>query len=202
MRIAKQLIDSPPIPLSRIKRFTAEQYNRLTEIGAFTNEDKMELLQGYLVSKERLSPLSATVLSLLEDEMHKRLPESLWLRDQSPIYLTGDNVPEPDLAIVKGPIRRYAKHHPYPSDIALLVEMAETTLDQDRGIKLKMYARDRIPECWIINLVDNVVEVYTQPKSGPKPSYRQMVSYGAGSSVPLRIDGKELGTIAVSDLLP
>lgn len=202
MRLAKQLIEISPIPLSRIKRFTAEQYNRLTDIGGFTNDDKMELLEGYLVSKERLSPLSATVLSLLEDEMHKLLPESLWLRDQSPIYLTGDNVPEPDLAIVKGPIRQYAKHHPYPSNIALLVELAETTLDQDRGIKLQMYARDRIAEYWIINLIDSVVEVYTDPKGGRSPGYRQMTSYGAGTSVPLRIEGKELGEIAVSDLLP
>ncbi len=124
------------------------------------------------------------------------------MRDQRPIYLSGDNVPEPDAAVVKGPIRRYLKHHPYPADIALLVEVSESTLDQDRGIKLEMYARDRIPEYWIVNLVDRVVEVYTQPKGGKTPSYRQMVSYGAGSSVPLRTAGKELGEIPVSDLLP
>jgi Uma2 family endonuclease len=176
------------------QRFSAEQYNRFTAIGAFTTDDRMELLDGFLVSKEKHSPLAATVLGLLEDEARKLLQENWIKRVQHPIYLTGDNVPEPDLAIVKGPIRRYAKHHPYPSDIALLGEVAETTLDQDRGIKPEMYARDRIPEYWIINLVDNVVEVYTQPKGGRTPSYRQMVSR-SWFIVPLRIAGKELGEI-------
>ncbi len=65
-----------------------------------------------------------------------------------------------------------------------------------------MYARDRISEYWIVNLVDNVVEVYTLPKGGRIPSYRGIATYGPGSSIPLRIDGKEVGAIAVNDLLP
>ena len=104
--------------------------------------------------------------------------------------------------MVKGPKRRFFKHHPRAGDIALLIEVSDSTLEQDRGVKLKMYARDRIPEDWIINLVDNVVEVYTQPKGSRKPSYRSLISYSAGESVPIRIAGKDLGEIAVSDLLP
>jgi Uma2 family endonuclease len=190
------------IPISRLKRFTAAEYNRLAESGVYTTEDRFELLDGWLVDKMPNNPPHSTALGLLEDILIALLIAPWIFRTQRPISLGGDSVPEPDLVVIKGPRRRFAKRHPTASDIALLVEVSDSTLDQDRGIKLKMYARDRIPEYWIINLVDNVVEVYTQPKGGRNPAYRQMVSYVAGSSVPLRIDGKDLGEIAVNDLLP
>jgi Uma2 family endonuclease len=190
------------IPFACLKRFTAAQYNHLAEVGAFVPEDRMELLDGYLVSKETLTPLAATALGLLEDEIRQRLPRHWIMRCQAPVALSGDNVPEPDLAVVRGPIRGYFHHHPFPTEITLAIEVAETSLDQDRGIKQELYSRDRIPEYWIVNLVDRTVEVYMQPRAGRTPGYRKMVSYAAGSSVPLRIEGKEIGSVAVNNLLP
>jgi Uma2 family endonuclease len=124
------------------------------------------------------------------------------IRTQLPIALSGDSVPEPDLIVVNGPRRRFATRHPIASEIPLVVEVSHTTLDQDRGIKQELYARDHIPVYWIVNLVDRVVEVYTQPKAGKSPGYRDIVSYVAGSSVPVKIGEKDLGAIAVNDLLP
>ena len=201
------LVAAPPhenrsIPLERIHRFTATEYIRLTEAGAFTPDDRIELLDGYLVHKmpqnEPHAFATATLIRLL---MALLVPP--WeLRVQAPIYLSGDNVPEPDLAVVKGPMRRFLKHPPTAVDVALLIEVSHTTLEQDRGIKQEMYARDRIPEYWIVNLIDRVVEVYTQPKGGRTPGYRKMIPYDAGASFPLRIDGVEIGVVSVSDLLP
>jgi Uma2 family endonuclease len=190
------------LPASRLKRFTKAEYNRLVESGVYTTEDRFELLEGWLVDKMPNNPPHATSLGLLEDLLIALLLSPWIFRTQRPISLSGDSVPEPDLVVVKGPRRRFAKRHPTAAEIALLVEVSDSTLLQDRGIKLEMYAVDRIQEYWIINLVDNVVEVYTQPKGGRNPSYRQTISYCAGESVPLRIDGKHLGEVAVSDLLP
>jgi Uma2 family endonuclease len=190
------------IPITRLKRFTAAEYNRLTEVGVFGPDDRMELLEGYLVKKMPHNEPHATVISLIQELIVALLYAPWKLRIQLPVLLSGDNVPEPDLAIVRGPLRRFLKHHPARADIALLIEVAHTTLDQDRGIKKEIYARDRIPEYWIVNLVESVVEVYSQPKGGRNPFYREMVSYGRGFSVPLRIEGKEVGIIAVNDLLP
>lgn len=190
------------LPASRLKRFTKAEYNRLVESGIYTTEDRFELLEGWLVDKMPNNPPHATALGLLEDILIALLLAPWIFRTQRPISLSGDSVPEPDLVIVKGPRRRFAKRHPTAAEIALLVEVSDSTLDIDRGIKLELYARDRIPEYWIINLVDNVVEVYTQPKSGRKPNYRNLISYSAGKLIPLRIAGKDLGEIAVNDLLP
>jgi Uma2 family endonuclease len=190
------------IPMSRLKRFTAAEYDRLTESGVFTTEDRFELLEGFLVNKMPTNEPHATTLDLLEDILKLLLVDPWTFRTQRPILLSGDNRPEPDLVVVKGPKRRFFKHHPRAVDVTLLVEVSEATLDQDRGIKQEMYARDRIPEYWIVNLAESVVEVYTQPKGGRTPGYRRMDSFAAGSSVPLRIEGEEIGVVAVSDLLP
>jgi Uma2 family endonuclease len=84
----------------------------------------------------------------------------------------------------------------------VLIEVAESSLDLDRDIKGSMYARASIPIYWIINLVDNQVEVYTDPFAGRKAKYRRHKIYGSNSAVLLIIDGKELGRIPVRDLLP
>jgi Uma2 family endonuclease len=202
MSVAILARESPVIPISRLKRFTAEEYNRLTGSGVFTSADRFELLEGWLVDKMPNNPPHATALGLLEDVLLALLVAPWILRTQRPISLSSESVPEPDIAVVRGPRRRYSKRHPTAAEIALLVEVSDSTLDQDRGIKQEMYARDRIPEYWILNLVDRSVEVYTEPKGGRAPAYRKMIAYPAGASFPLRIQGEEIGVVAVSDVLP
>jgi Uma2 family endonuclease len=192
----------PSIPVSRLKRFTATEYNRLTDSGVFTTEDRFELLEGWLVNKMSNNPPHASAIGMLEDAMIALLVAPWIFRTQMPIELSGDSVPEPDLVVVKGPRRKFVKSHPTASEIALVVEVSHTTLDQDRGIKQKLYARDRIPEYWIVNLVDRVVEVYTHPKAGKMPGYRPPIVYRPESTVPLRLDGEPIGQIPVASLMP
>jgi hypothetical protein len=123
------------------------------------------------------------------------------LRIQSAVT-TDDSEPEPDIAAVRGPARRYLRRHPEPADIATLIEIAESSLHYDRQVKGPIYARAKIPIYWIINLVDNQVEVYTNPVGGANPRYRQRRVFGIDDIVPLVIDGREITGIAVSDLLP
>jgi len=194
--------DVSSIPVDRLKRFTAEEYNRLTAIGAFTTDDRMELLEGYLVDKMPHYPLHATSLGLLEEVLKELLTKPWMFRTQRPIEVSGDSVPEPDLVIVKGPQRKYFDRHPCAAEVAIVVEVSESTPAIDRGLKRELYASDRIPEYWIVNLIDRAVEVYAKPKGGKTPGYRQMKSFGDGDSVPLRIGATEFGVIAVSELLP
>ncbi len=97
------------IPLARLKRFTAAEYDQLTGAGVLKPEDRMELLEGFLVNKMAHYPPHATALGLLEDILIALLIAPWIFRTQRPISLTGDNIPEPDLVVVKGPRRRYAK---------------------------------------------------------------------------------------------
>ena len=187
---------------SRIRRFTIEEYNRLTEIGFFTPDDRVELLDGLLVTKMAQNPPHAATLDILEGLLPPLLPEGWTLRSQKPVTLMGDNLLEPDVAIVRGPKRRYFDGHPTRKDVALIVEVADTTLVEDRAVKQGTYARARIPVYWIVNLVDRQVEVYTLPRGGKKPAYRQRVIFESGEQVPIVIEGETIAAIAVRELLP
>ncbi|MEK6323440.1 MAG: Uma2 family endonuclease [Acidobacteriota bacterium] len=120
---------------------------------------------------------------------------------QEPITLS-DCEPEPDVMIVRGETRQYRDRHPGPEDVALIVEVADSTLERDRGVKRKVYARAGIPVYWIINLLESVLEVYEEP-SGPTEDadYRRRRDYGLSDSVPVMIGGREVGRVAVRDLL-
>ena len=116
---------------------------------------------------------------------------------------TLDSEPEPDLAIVRHHRRRMKQTHPVPADVAVVIEVADSTLADDRRIKGRLYARASIPVFWIVNLVDQRVEVFADP-SGPAtaPSYNSRRVFGMRQSVPLVIDGIEVARVAAKDLLP
>jgi Uma2 family endonuclease len=104
---------------------------------------------------------------------------------------------------VRGRARDYATHHPGSGDLALVIEIADSSLSQDRNVKGPLYARAAVPVYWIVNIPDRRVEVYSDP-TGPValPAYRQRTDYGENDSVPLVLDGTEVGRLAVRDLLP
>jgi hypothetical protein len=86
--------------------------------------------------------------------------------------------------------------------VALIIEVADTSPDEDRIRKGRIYARARIAVYWIVNLRESQVEVYTQPRAGKSPAYRQRRDYARKESVPVVLDGEEIGRIAVEDFLP
>jgi Uma2 family endonuclease len=116
---------------------------------------------------------------------------------------TADSEPEPDVAVIRGLREDYVARHPGPEDVGLLVEVAEASLDRDRGWKKRIYAAAEIPVYWIVNLVDREIEVFTRP-SGPsdQPDYGTRQVFLPGDQVPVVLDGNEVGWIAARDLLP
>jgi Uma2 family endonuclease len=190
-----------PFASRRLFRFTVEQYERMSETGILGPGDRVELLEGWIVEKMTHNPPHATALDLAQELLRGLLPAGWRLREQKPIRIPGSE-PEPDLCVVRGPVKRYAHGHPTPADIALVVEVAESSLEDDRKYKGGIYARARIPVYWIINLEEAKVEVYIQPKGGKTPGYQQRQDYGIKEAVPLVIEGREIGLIPVSELLP
>jgi hypothetical protein len=181
-------------------QFTVKQYHRLIEAGVLHSGDRVELLEGYLVSKLTQTPPHPTSLEILRDTLAARVPSEWIIRSQAPIT-TQDSEPEPDLVVVPGPIRRYLKAHPRPADVALVIEVSDTTLLEDQGRKQRVYARARLPVYWIVNLPENQVEVYTEPRGGRAPAYRQCQVYGITDSVPIVVAGQDLGAFPVRDIL-
>src|SRR5262249_18396502 len=109
------------------------------------------------------------------------------------------NEPEPDLLVARGDDVRYLERHPQPSEIALVVEVSDTTYHRDRYEKYPAFAASGIPIYWIVNLSRRCIEVYTDPAPD---GYRSQRDYHAGDVVPVIIDGTPLGQIAVDDILP
>jgi Uma2 family endonuclease len=189
------------VPTDCVWRLTVDQYHDMIRLGILTADDPIELLDGLLVTKMPKKPRHSYVTQYLRDYL-ARLLVAGWLVDsQEPVTLDASE-PEPDVMAVRGQLRDYRDRHPGPQDVGLLVEVADSTLERDRGIKKFIYALAGIPVYWIVNLVDRQVEVYTQP-SGPAamPDYAQRQDFGLADIVPVIIDGQQIGAIAVQALL-
>ena len=181
---------------------TVAEYHDLIADGTLTPDARVELVNGWLVETMPQKPDHSYSAEVIRD-VFDTLGLSGWVaRSEKPLTLAHGE-PEPDYALVRGPRSNYRTRHPGPSDVGLLVEVARSSLDFDRGVKSAHYAAEMIAVYWIINLVDEVVEVYTQP-SGPAadPDYAGRTDYNRGDSIPVVLDGVEVGRIAVNDLLP
>ncbi len=189
--------DQAPTPY----RFSVRQYHRLVESGILTTNDRAELLEGLIVKKTPHSPLHDGTIGAVQGPFWDKLPDGWLLRIQSAVTLD-DSEPEPDPAIVRGPAEQYFLRHPVPRDIGLLIEVAETALVVDRGQKFRLYARNRVPVYWVVNLKEDQIEVYTLPRAGKKPGYRRQQDFTWDDSVPLVLAGHEIARIPVRELLP
>jgi len=189
--------------MAGFRRFTVAEYHRLIELGILTEDDNLELLDGYLVHKMSRNPPHDAAIQKGTKRWLRVLPAGWDLRVQSAITLNDKNEPEPDFAIVRGDETTYLTRHPVAADIGLVVEVSDTTLQGDRDDKGSIYAGAGIAYYWIVNLNDRHIEAYSSP-SGPvaAPRFMQRADYGRGQSVPLTLPGAPPLAIGVDDLLP
>ncbi|HEX4607995.1 MAG TPA: Uma2 family endonuclease [Urbifossiella sp.] len=193
---------APPTPPRSVHRFTIAAYERLVRVGAFGPADRAELIDGWLVDKMPHTPRHAAVVDLANDAIARLLPAGWTTRSQLPVRLLGNNAPEPDVVVVPAPKSRYVERHPTAKEIALVVEVSDTSLDDDLRYKVPQYARAKLPVYWVVNLRARRVEVYTDPRGGKSPGYRTRAEYAPGDDIPVTVGGAELGTIPAADLLP
>jgi Uma2 family endonuclease len=185
-----------------LAQFSVARYQRMIEVGIIKPEDKVELLEHYVVCKIARNPLHDGTIQIVYEVIRPSLPPG-WLVRVGQTIVLADSQPEPDFAIVRGNARSYLTRHPTPADVALLIEVADSSLLRDQRDKTRIYARGSIPCYWIVNLGDRRVEVYTQP-SGPTtvPVYGAFQLFQPGDAVPLVLAGAPAATVAAADLLP
>jgi Uma2 family endonuclease len=191
-------LPSPPY------RLTLEQYERMVDEGIIGEHDRVHLINGILVAKMTQDDPHCTADDLCDAALRQVIPAGWCIRGAKPIRIPGragrrDSKPEPDRCVVRGTVRDYEERTPGPPDVGLVVEIADTSLTEDRKYATDLYGPARIPVYWIVNLVDRQVEVYTKP--GPR-GYRSTEIFKEGRSVPVVIGGQEVGRIAVEDILP
>lgn len=194
--------EAPPIPsphlLTSLYRMTVDRYERLVEAGVL-DDPKVELINGWLVTKMSKNPPHTFANGRLFRLLDRLLPAGWHLRKEDPVQIPIYDEPEPDLAVVAGVLEDYLERHPDPAKVALVVEVADSSLDRDQDEKQTTYARAGIPYYWIVNLVDRQVEVYADPRGGRN---QESHIYPSGSEVPVVIAGVEVGKIAVDEILP
>jgi Uma2 family endonuclease len=184
----------PPYPIAR---FSVEQYHRMVASGAFTEHDRLELIDGWVVEKMAKGPAHEYATGRCEELLRERLPPGWHVRNQAPVTLARSE-PEPDLTVALGERGAYRHRHPSSREIALVVEVADTTLATDR-LKANTYAEAGIPAYWLVNLVDRCVEVYTQP--GPV-GYAERRVAGAGDAAPFAAGSNHSENVPVAAILP
>lgn len=190
------------IPNDLILRLSIEQYHAIIQAGILTDDDSVELLEGWLVFKMPKNPPHRVTTRLVRTALENILPRGWYVDSQEPITLSNSE-PEPDIVVVRGDTRQYLDRHPGAEDIALIIEVSDTTLQRDRTVKKQIYARAGIAIYWIVNLVEEQVEVYSQPLvEVEQPDYSQRLDFGRSAVIPIIIEGIEIGAIAVDALLP
>jgi Uma2 family endonuclease len=194
---------TPAPPPEPVRRFTVDEYHRMIHLGILKEDDPVELLEGWIVAKMPRNPPHDVAVALTQAALSAALPQAWICRGQSAVT-TIDSEPEPDIAVVRGPIRRYVTNHPGPADLGLVVEVADSTLARDRTLKARLYARAIIPIYWIVNIPDRQIEVYSDPigAAAAESHYRQRQDFDVTGAVPLVLDGRTIATIPVRDLLP
>jgi Uma2 family endonuclease len=200
------LTQSMPMPVdpgwvpSSLYRLTLEQYEAMADAGILTVRERVHLINGLLVAKMTQNDPHSTADELCGDAVGRVIPPGCHLRTGKPIRIPSpgrDSKPEPDRCVVRGVIRDYSRRSPGAADVALVVEVSDSSLDDDRK-QSELYGRAGIPFYWIINLVDGQVEVYSN--QGPA-GYRSLEVLAPGHVLTVIIDGVEVGQIPVVDIL-
>jgi len=186
----------------KTRRWKRVEYDRLIETGFFRPGDPLELVGGQLIVAEPQGSRHFAAIQAAEEALRTAFGPGWQVRGQGPLALDEESEPEPDVAVVPGSFRDYVAGH--PSRPVLVVEVAESSLALDRDHKGSLYARAGLADYWILNLVDQVLEVCRDP--GPDPSgafgwrHRSVEVLGRDASVsPLASPG---GRVRVIDLLP
>ncbi len=186
----------------KTRRWRRVEYERLVETGFFQPGDPVELVGGQLIVAEPQGSRHFAAVQAMEEALRSTFGRGWQVRGQGPLALDEESEPEPDVAVVPGTFRDYVAGH--PSRPALVVEVSESSLALDRDHKGSLYARAGLADYWIVNLVDQTLEVYRDPTPDPAGSfgwrYRSIeVLRGEASVSPLALPG---ASIRVRDVLP
>ena len=153
----------------RIRKWTRVEYERLIELGVFSFDERLELLDGALVVREPQGSRHAAAIRKVLAALRAALGDAWQFDSQLPLALDEASQPEPDVCVVPRDPNAYRDAH--PSRAVLVVEIAETSYRTDRDYKFSLYARAGIAECWLVDVVDETVEVHRRPEASPAALY-------------------------------
>jgi len=162
------------------RRFTVSEFYRMVETGIISEDDRLELIHGEILEMAPIGSRHAACVNRLSLLFHDKGIEQCIVSVQNPIHLDESSEPQPDLCILASRPDFYAESNPDPSDVVLLVEVADTSSGYDREIKVPLYGKSGIKETWLVLLDEATVEVYREPSP---EGYREMHKYVRGEEL-------------------
>lgn len=144
-------------------RFTLEEWERLGRLGFFSEDDRVELIDGEIVDMAPAGPRHANCVKQLNRLLSRQVGDAAVVSVQDPIRVSEGNQPQPDLALLRPPLDRYAQVLPAAKDVLLVIEVADTSLVSDRDTKARIYGEAGIPEYWLVDLNADRVVALTRP---------------------------------------
>lgn len=160
--------------------FTVSEYHQMMDSGILREDDRVELIEGEVIEMSPIGSRHAACVKRLNRWLSERVGQRAIVGVQDPIRLGERSEPQPDLALLRPRPDFYGQAHPEPQDVFLVVEVAETSADYDREVKVPLYARAGLVEVWLVDIAARVIEVYRQP--GPT-GYRQMQRLSPGQQL-------------------
>ncbi|MCC6472670.1 MAG: Uma2 family endonuclease [Burkholderiales bacterium] len=173
--------------------FTAEEFHRMGEAGILGREDRIELIDGELVNMAPIGKVHASRVNRLDRLLQRAVGEDVLVWVQSPISLPPRSEPQPDIALLRARPDDYASALPVAADVLLVIEVADSSLAYDRDVKLGLYARHGIPECWILDIEHRKLQIYREPtlegyRATLEPGPADPISPQAAEEIVLRVD--------------
>ena len=184
-------------------RIGRERFERMVAADFLAGDRAVFLWEGRLVRQMKAGHTHFITVALLYQTVLAMLAPGWTAIQEQPVAIDESSLPEPDLAIIRGSLRDYLQRRPNALDLGLLIEVADSSLPQARRGKLRVYAQARLPHYWIVNIPERRVEAYESPINRPEgPGFAIRRDYGQGQEVPVILDGRQVGTIAVDEILP
>jgi Uma2 family endonuclease len=193
-----QTLGSFAFPIEAVRRFSVAEYQRLTEIGILTEDDPVELLEGLIVYKMPKKPRHDATIDMLSEILWRVLPPGWFPRTQNTL-ITADSAPEPDVVVARGRPRDYIHRHPTAQDVALVIEVAESSIDRDWE-KCRIYAHAGVTCYWIVDLNANRLEIFNEPDVAAG-RFRLHVAAASEAHVSLPIPETATITLDLKELL-
>ena len=166
------------------KKFTIEDYHKMSDMGIFDYSDHLELIKGEIIQMSPIGSKHASCINKLNRMLNQKLVDEVIISIQNPIKLEDDSEPQPDVVLLKYRSDFYAEEHPKFSDILLLIEVADSSINYDRNVKIPLYAENKINQVWLIDLNEEYLEIYNNPESN---YYRNMQKLSRKDTINLNI---------------
>jgi len=162
------------------RQFNITEYYRMAEVGILSEDDRVELIEGEIIKMTPIRSRHAGCVSRLNALLNRLLSETAIVSVQNPLRLSNLSEPKPDIILLRPRNDFYSNAHRTPTDVLLIIEVSDTSLEYDRDIKIPLYATASISEVWLVNLIKDMIEIYREPQEG---MYREVRYFTRGETV-------------------